>query len=364
MSQRESMQVGEAPTVRVELVGGDLEVRGTDDSRIEIVAMNDGQVSLRQDGELIVITADRGARLRLPRAAELRVVEIRGDLQVRDLETDVKIGRVQGDAELIHTAGAHIDKIGGSFRVRDMQGELGLLGAGGDVRLTDLRGAIRVAMGGDLIAKDVGSPLEATAGGGAVLQIEILGSEPVSVVAGGDIVARLKGSPSAVVSLTSGGSRTIDLPNMVRDDAGPGLITIGEGEAQVTLRAGGDIWLGGADASARKDEVDAIGSRVVASVGKTLAELEVGLAAMGAVMESVPETEISTKVQKIVERAMRRRRRSSLQGHGAAASRGWRGGIFGGSQRRGTDEDPEDGGRRQAQRRGRRKALRGSGGLG
>jgi len=81
----------------------------------------------------------------------------------------------------------------------------------------------------------------------------------------------------------------------------------------VSLRAGGDIWLGGIGASSGVEDADAIGSRVAASVGKTLAEVEAGLAAMGAVMESVPEAEISSKVQKIVGRAIRRKQRSHLK---------------------------------------------------
>jgi hypothetical protein len=313
MSQRESIQCGETPTVRVEIVKGNLEVRGTDDKRVDATAKGQGQVSLRSEGEVIVLTADRDTRLRLPGAARLQVMQVRRDLKVRDLTTELEIDHVGGDTKLDGVAGARISKVGGNLIAADIDGEFTLLGAGGDVRLKDVSGAVRVALGGDLMVNGARSPLDATAGGDAVLQVEIANLEPVVVVTGGDIVCRLQGSPSAMVTLANGGTRTIDLPAVQRDESTPGQVKLGEGEAEVNLHAGGDIWLGGMDASSGVDGADAIGSRVAASVGKTLAEVEAGLAAMGAVMESVPEAEISSKVQKIVERAVRRGQRSRLK---------------------------------------------------
>ncbi len=233
---------------------------------------------------MVVLTADRDARLKLPRAATVHVVEIIGDLQVRDLDGPLEADRVEGDALLVHLAAVRISKVGGSLRASEVRGDLGLQGVGGDVRLTDVSGGVRVALGGNLTVKNTNSPLDATAGGDAVLQIEIAQSEPVAVVAGGDIVCRLNGSPSAEVTLSSGGSQTIDLPN-VQPDSSTGRFTLGGGEAAVSMSAGGDIWLGGEEPFSGADDVDAIGSRVAASVGKTLAEVEVGLGAMGAVME-------------------------------------------------------------------------------
>ncbi len=306
MSQQR-LDCGRSPTLRVEHVQGDLEIRGTEQTQIEASVEGNGQVSLRQDGQVVVLTADRDARLKLPRAATVHVVEIIGDLQVRDLDGPLEADRVEGDALLVHLAAVRISKVGGSLRASEVRGDLGLQGVGGDVRLTDVSGGVRVALGGNLTVKNTNSPLDATAGGDAVLQIEIAQSEPVAVVAGGDIVCRLNGSPSAEVTLSSGGSQTIDLPN-VQPDSSTGRFTLGGGEAAVSMSAGGDIWLGGEEPFSGADDVDAIGSRVAASVGKTLAEVEVGLGAMGAVMESVSEAEISTKVQRIVERAIRRQR--------------------------------------------------------
>lgn len=313
MSQRESIQCGETPTVRVEDVTGNLEVRGVDDHQVEATVKGHDQVNLKQEGEVVVLTADGDTRLRLPRAARLQVVKVRRDLRVRDLSADLEIDHVGGDTELDRVSGARISQIGGNLNAAHLKGGLTLLGAGGDVRLRDVSGAVRVALGGDLVAKGAHSPLDVTAGGDVVLRLEIVNPEPVKVVAGGDIVCRLQGSPSATLTLASGGTRTIDLPGVERNESAPEQLQLGDGEAEVNLHSGGDIWLGGMDASSGVEDADAIGSRVAASVGKTLAEVEAGLAAMGAVMESVPEAEISSKVQKIVERTIRRTQRGHLK---------------------------------------------------
>jgi hypothetical protein len=313
MGQQESIQCGETPTVRVEKVLGALDVRGTDDIQIEATANGQGQVSLGRDGEVIVLAADGDTRLRLPKAAKLQIVEVRQDLKVRDLKAELAIDHVRGSAQLNRVAGACIDRVGGNLNAAHIDGELTLDRAGGDVRLRDMSGAARVALGGDLVVTGAHSPLEATAGGDVALRVEIAHAEPLTIVAGGDIICRLQGSPSAMVTLACGGTRTIDLPNIVRDGSDPGHVKLGEGEAEVSLRAGGDIWLGGIGASYGVEDADAIGSRVAASVGKTLADVEAGLAAMGAVMESVPEAEISSKVQKVIKRAIRRKQRSHLK---------------------------------------------------
>lgn len=309
MNERETLEVGATPSVRVELVEGDLFINGMDQETIEAVATNHGRVRLEQDGELVMLTADRGARVTLPRAARLEVADVRGDLRVRGLDADLTIDRVRGDADLTHVAGVNVNKVGGDLKGRDIRGDLALQSAGGDVRLRHVKGSLIASLGGDLTVKDAGVPLDVTAGGDAVLQIEIPGSDPVSVVAGGDITCRLKGALSAAITMAAGGDRRVDLPGATQDDALPGRITLGDGVADVSLRAGGDIWLGGSETSVGVEDPGAIGSRVAESVGKTLAEVEAGLAAMGAVMESVPEAEISSKVQRIVERAIRRRQR-------------------------------------------------------
>jgi hypothetical protein len=313
MSQRESVECGQEPAVRVVLIEGDLEILGTGGTVLEATVQSHGQITLHQEGEGFAITANRNTRLRLPRKARLHVAEVRGDLQVRNLEADLEIERVGGDADLRGLERTAIGRIGGDLRATNVRGEVRLTSAGGDVRLADVAGPVRVALGGDLTVKEARSPLEATAGGDAVLLIDIAPSGPVKVVAGGDITCRLQAEPSAIVSLASGGSQTVDFPQSVRKEGVSGRFILGEGGPEISLKAGGDVWLGGVRAPTGVDDIDDIGSRVAASVGKTLAEVEAGLSAMGAVMESVPEAEISTKVQKIVQRAIRRGQRGRLR---------------------------------------------------
>jgi hypothetical protein len=313
MSHRESVECGASPTVRVDIVKGDLRTTGTDGTQLEAVVRRHGDLSLRQEGDIHVITAEGDTSLRLPRGAKLEVVEVRNDLRVSDLDLDLIVGHVGGGAVMRSLAEVHIDQLGGGLDARDIPGALALSSAGGDVRLKNVSGSVRVAAGGDFLLSGGRSPLEATAGGDVVLQIELGESAPVSVVAGGDILCRLPASPSATISISNGGSKTIDFPGVNREGIGSSQFTVGDGGAEITLQAGGDVWIGSTDASSATEQVDDIGSRVAASVGKTLAEVEAGLSAMGAVMETVPEAEISTKVQKIVERAMRRGRRRQVR---------------------------------------------------
>jgi SHOCT-like domain len=201
-----------------------------------------------------------------------------------------------------------VGSVGGDVRARRLRAGLTLEHGGGNGRLTEVSGPVEVAFGGDLVGRAIGSPLSAQVGGDATLDLELGADAGADIMAGGDIICRLGESPSAEVSIHAGGSRQIRLPAKLAGDGTERWI-LGAGGPAIDLKAGGDVWLGGQGVTPDVSELEDVGARVAASVGKTLAEVEAGLSAVGAMMETIPEAEISTKVQRVVERAMRRRMR-------------------------------------------------------
>ncbi len=308
MHEQQVVDCGPEPHVVVELIEGDLMVEGVAGERLAARSRGHGNVSVTQEGEGWVIRGDRDCRVTLPRASHLVITEVRGDLSLRGIDPAVEIDRVGGGAVLEDLGGVDAGSVGGDVRAERLRGGFSLRHGGGDGRLADLPGPIAVSFGGDLVARGVVSPLTAEVGGDGVVDIELGPEGGIELKAGGDITCRLGGTPSAQVSILAGGSRQVHLPAHLAPD-GSGRWILGKGGPSIDLRAGSDVWLGGDQTPPGSGDPDDIGVRVAASVGKTLAEMEASLSAVGAIMETLPEAEISSKVQRLVERSMRRRLR-------------------------------------------------------
>jgi hypothetical protein len=308
MHEQPIVDCGMEPKLLVELIDGDLTVEGIDDGRLTVRSRPQGKVSVDREGDCWVIRGVQACRLAIPRGSQLVVTEVRGDLSVQGLASLVEIDRVGGDANLEDIARVRLETVGGNVRARRVAGGLTIRHGGGDGRLSDVPGPVDVSFGGDLVGRSISSPLSAQVGGDAVVEVELSAGAGIEIKAGGDITCRLGGSPSANVSILAGGSRSIHFPARLAGD-GSGRWILGEGGPELDLQAGGDVWLGSELGVPGVGDLDDVGARVAASVGKTLAEVEASLSAVGAMMETIPEAEISSKVQRVVERALRHRGR-------------------------------------------------------
>lgn len=262
-------------------IGGDLRLSGSD--RNEIVAEGDDEIELTtsNDGSQARLYCDGHCTVHVPRRARLRCERIGGDARIRELEADLLLKNVGGDLVLRRVAGVKADRVGGDLSAKYVRGSLLFGEVGGDVSARDVEGGLAGSAGGDMYLRNIAAEASGAAGGDVVLYLEFAPPHIYDFSAGGDIICRVPPGVSAIITAQCTGDLSVDVPGArVEGRDGQQIVTLGAGEAKVSLRAGSDITISDVTvaSSGVADSGDDFGERIAAEVeakvGARLAEVE------------------------------------------------------------------------------------------
>ncbi|OGO16420.1 MAG: hypothetical protein A2Z14_08860 [Chloroflexi bacterium RBG_16_48_8] len=205
---------------------------------------------------------------------------------------------------------ASLETIGGDLHARKQTGDLSVDRLGGDALVDRISGDVRLrSVGGDLSLHRVDGLVEAAVGGDAALSFTTLGGEKISVNTGGDLSCQLPENASARVHTTAGGE--VHLARKTGEDIsyeGAVVHMFGEGEVEIHLNAGGDIWVGGVEGTVDLDFASlgsTIAEQVESDIAAGMAEMEASLEAMGAGLGAFESDRIGEQVRRAVSRARR-----------------------------------------------------------
>jgi hypothetical protein len=300
------LELGARPHIRVEMVRRDLRVQAGDGQEVLLRSGSDTTEVEQVDG-VTVIRTPASLRLQLPPDSILEIGQVGGDLAMEGLQRDCHIGQVGGDARIEHSAGLLIDRVGGDCLARMVQGDIVLKAAGGDVVLEQVSGSAKVSgAGGDVVLGEMGGEIQVAVGGDATVNLQAGLSGEIEISSGGDSYCRLPAQPSISASLTAGGDLRVTGSDVPSVDWGQAEFELHGGDHRFMVSAGGDLWL----ALGESDEIPVgmadIGGTIAAKVGEKIAEMEAALSAMGAELNGVSSELISDRVQRIVDRAVKR----------------------------------------------------------
>ena len=139
-----------------------------------------------------------------------------------------------------------------------------------------------------------------------------LGGEKLFLKAGGDLSCSLPGDASASVTVTAGGEVYVPGTIEVEESGSLKSFVLGDGDTQVELIAGGDLWFQGEEASdpfAFADLGETIASQVETEVEAGIAQMEARLEALGSGMGTYSSDRIGEQVRRAVTRARRKAER-------------------------------------------------------
>jgi hypothetical protein len=132
--------------------------------------------------------------------------------------------------------------VDGDLHARELVGELDVTSIGGGAQVDDVRGGTRLeAVGGDVALRGVEGEVHFIAHGDGVVTLAPQAGEASSVEAGGDLTVRLPNEASVRLRLQAGGDLDLALPGHPERDGGATVVTLGTGEANLSLKAGGDL---------------------------------------------------------------------------------------------------------------------------
>jgi hypothetical protein len=238
-------EVSEAPRLTV-VCHGDLDVNGGRPGEVAIKAYGgDEDLQVAQEGDNLTITSRARCKIACPLETTLTVQAVHGDLRVRGLEGAVTIDNAHGDALFKDVGATSASVIAGDARVRSVNGDLKLERVGGDLSVRGIEGMLSCDnVGGDLNASFLEGGLQASVGGDGSIKSDFAPGSESRLTTGGDVSIKFPTNANVAFQVNAGGdiSHKVDWTRVTEE--GKALAgQVGDGEARVTINAGGDVSL-------------------------------------------------------------------------------------------------------------------------
>lgn len=228
-------------------ISGDLRLKGQD--AFEVVAKSDNpdDLVLEAQDDQVTIRCTGNCNLRVPRAAVIQVRAAHGDAVIKGLDGGLTIDTVDGDLELSNVNATKISKVNGDLDAKNVDGDFNIDAVNGDVSVSGVQGDFTVTsrISGNLNLSDVGGSANASADGNIMLRLDPAPGHQYEFNSNGNLFCRLSAEASAEISVPKASQVMVDLPGIHASAPvqTPYALTLGEGDAQITLSAKGNIVL-------------------------------------------------------------------------------------------------------------------------
>src|SRR4030042_6384613 len=228
-------------------VNGDLRLKGQDELAVMAKADNPEDLSLDAREDQVVIRSSGNCGVRVPREATIHIEAVYGNATIKGLDGDTKVDIVNGDLDLRSVGGIKIDTVNGNITAKNVDGDLIIDTANGDVSARGVEGDFIVAgkINGNLNLRDGGGSAKASADGNITLQLDPTPGHQFEFSCQGNVFCRLSEEASAEISVPRASQVMVDLPGIHASAPvqAPYALTLGEGDAKVTLSADGNVIL-------------------------------------------------------------------------------------------------------------------------
>jgi hypothetical protein len=242
---RQFITTNEKPIVVIELVQGDLRLKGHADLEVAAKASEAEDLSMEQSGDQVVLRSKSDLSVRVPRQATVRVQTVHGDATLKALDGSLEIDTVQGELSLRGVGPTHINRVHGELSARNISGDLVVVAVEGNAEVRDIQGSFTVGeiVRGNLRLDDVDADASAKVQGNLNLRLDPAPGQAYSFEATGNIFCRLNHDSSVEISVPKANKVMVNLPDMKASAPikAPYALTLGEGDARLALTAKGNV---------------------------------------------------------------------------------------------------------------------------
>jgi predicted GIY-YIG superfamily endonuclease len=239
----------EFPLIVVE-VNGNLRLKGADEQQVVGTSQGEGDLVIEQREDQVYVHCKDNLSLLVPRRSEIKVEMVSGNASYKALDGELDIHRVAGNVELRNVGPVRIGEAKGNLLARRVAGDLNIDTLFGNASVEDIQGAFTVtgSIKGNLNLDEVDDDIKAVAGGNLAAKLDPLPGVTYELRAGGNLACWLPEDASAEINIlkaakTSLGFESQKIPQPVEF---PFSFTLGDGEALVSLSAGGNLAVSGA----------------------------------------------------------------------------------------------------------------------
>jgi hypothetical protein len=236
-----TISAGKSPKIKVDAIGGDVSIVGWEGVDI-IVKSDDNDTSLVQNGEVITLTCGGDLSLRVPKGSSFEFKSIGGDASVRGINGNIELKEIGGDLSIRDVGSVAIGTVGADLSLRNLAGDLFVKSAHGDVSIRGVEGNVNLeSVADDLALRGVRGNVNVSVGEDVIVYLDPKSGGSYSVIAGDDILLVLP--PNSNVTLNIHGDEIdVTLPGIEEEEgATERSIVLGDGSANISLSAGGDV---------------------------------------------------------------------------------------------------------------------------
>lgn len=226
-------------------ISGDLKVTGWDRSDIQLSGPG-ALDQLEEKSQQIILESVGDLALFIPHQLSVTAENVQGDASVSNLAGALEIHKVEGDLSLRDVGQTMLYHLAGDLFAAHIRGDLTVEVAEGDCMVKDVEGQFTGrGIEGDLLINDVAGGIEANTAGDLHANFSPVPWQAYALQAQGDIFAQIPPTTNADFIMTSDQeSIQLNLNGQSQSIMEPKTeIELGEGGAQVTLSAGGEVIL-------------------------------------------------------------------------------------------------------------------------
>lgn len=244
--EKRTVQTGSNPKVTL-TIDGDLTLKGWDQPQVQARSLTGNDLSLEQRGEEVFIRCHRECLVRVPYEAQVKLERVSGHATLKSVKGRLDIAKVDGHLTLRSVGVVDIEQVHGNLTGRGVAGNLTIQRVDGNLTLRDIEGDFTVQgpINGNLALKNLDGNARAEVNGNITASLDPAPGSQIELTAHGNLVCRLAEDASARVIVTRAAQITVKIPDveMAAGVKAPYEITLGEGDAQVTLAADGNLVL-------------------------------------------------------------------------------------------------------------------------
>jgi SHOCT-like domain len=228
-------------------VSGDLRLKGQD--AFEVIAKSDSPEDLTLDAQddQVTIRCSSNCIVRVPQAAVVLVNAVNGNATIKVLDGELEIEKVDGDLELRNVGNTKIGRVNGGMTAKNVDGRFTIDSISGDTAARRVQGDFLVngKISGNLSLTDVGGSARASADGNIMLRLDPAPGHEYEFSSHGNLFCRLSAETSAEISVPKASQVMVNLPGIhaTAPVQSPYALTLGEGDAKITLSADGNVVL-------------------------------------------------------------------------------------------------------------------------
>jgi hypothetical protein len=228
-------------------ISGNLQLKGQEDFEVAVKSESPEEISLESADDQVTIRCKSDCSVRVPRLSIVQVQAAHGDAVIKALDGELNITSVDGNLELRNVGITKIEAVRGDLVAKNVEGNLSIETVSGDLSARSVQGDFIVSgmSRGNLNLSYIGGNASGSTDGNIVLRLDPAPGHDYKFTARGNIFCRLPADASVEISVPKASQVMVDLPGIhaTAPVQTPYAITMGEGDAHITLTANGKVVL-------------------------------------------------------------------------------------------------------------------------